>query len=318
MPKVSICIPAYKQTEFLAKTLDSIKIQNFKDFEIIITDDSPDDSVEQLINSYNFEGKLRYIKNKIPKGSPANWNEAIKRASGEYIKIMHHDDWFTDANSLSKFVQLLDNKPDADFAFSGSMVLAQKKNIYRRINHSDLTQLKMDPFILLWSNIIGVPSATIHRKSLLCHYDEDIKWLVDLDFYIQSIKDNPNIAYCQEPLINVHAHGSYQVTNECLNNRDIEIPEYIYVYRKYIEKYNFQINKEHLNFLVYLFSRYKITTLERLEALSLKCDIPESIRNLFNSNLRRKITAKSYIYILYKSLIPYSIKKKLKVLIKPF
>ena len=47
-PLISICIPAYKRIDYLQKLLDSISIQTFKDYEVIVTDDSPDESVEIL------------------------------------------------------------------------------------------------------------------------------------------------------------------------------------------------------------------------------------------------------------------------------
>ncbi|MGZ5190970.1 MAG: glycosyltransferase family 2 protein, partial [Flavisolibacter sp.] len=36
-PFVSICIPAYKRPDFLIRLLDSIRVQTFKDFEVIVT-----------------------------------------------------------------------------------------------------------------------------------------------------------------------------------------------------------------------------------------------------------------------------------------
>ena len=41
-------------------------------------------------------------------------------ASGEYIKIMFSDDWFTDSKSLGAFVEMLDDNPDVMLAFCGS------------------------------------------------------------------------------------------------------------------------------------------------------------------------------------------------------
>jgi glycosyltransferase involved in cell wall biosynthesis len=62
-PKVSICIPAYKQTGPLQKTLESVQMQGFLDYEIVLTDDSPDDAVEKLARSFSFGNKLRYFRN---------------------------------------------------------------------------------------------------------------------------------------------------------------------------------------------------------------------------------------------------------------
>lgn len=312
MSKVSICIPAYKQTEFLAKTLDSIKIQNFKDFEIIITDDSPDDSVEQLINSYDFEGKLRYIKNKVAKGSPANWNEAIKQASGEYIKIMHHDDWFTDANSLSEFVQLLDNNPDADFAFSGCQIYFEDYIRKDFLDEDTVNKVKSEPYNLIFANIIGVPSVTIHRKSSHIIYDESLKWLVDIDFYINHIYLNPNFANSKEPLICVCANGSHKITNDCLHNANIDIPEHLYMYYKYAELYGFKINKAHRRYLVRLFIRYKINSLKKLRALALISPLDTDIKKLFNAYNTIRITILIQLYAIYKYFLPNRVKLLIK------
>ena len=57
---------------------------------------------------------------RLVKGATGNWNEAVRHASGEYIKIMHHDDWFTDRDCLARFVEMLEEHPEADLAFCGS------------------------------------------------------------------------------------------------------------------------------------------------------------------------------------------------------
>jgi len=118
-PKVSILIPAYNQPQYLRDALTSIKYQTFKDFEVIITDDSCDNSMESIVDEYP-ELDIKYYKNPVRLGSPRNWNEAIGKSSGEYIKFLHHDDWFTNTDGLQLFVQALDDNPQADFAFSCS------------------------------------------------------------------------------------------------------------------------------------------------------------------------------------------------------
>ncbi len=280
-PRVSICIPTYKQTEYLKKTLDSIKIQTFKDFEIVITDDSPDNSVKELVNTYDFDVNLRYIKNKIPKGSPANWNEAIRQSTGEYIKIMHHDDWFTDETSLHKFVELLDNNPNADFAFSGCLNFIHEKKSHHFVNSDNIQKLREDPYILLLGNIIGAPSVTIYRNNASSAYDESIKWLVDLDFYIRLIIKNQNFTFTEEPLVSICTKGDHQVTKECVDNKNIEIPEYIYVYQKLINQRGV-LNKEHQTNILNLLFKYRIIKISELENLPLISKIPDQIRALFS------------------------------------
>src|SRR5580693_3489003 len=95
-PLISICIPAYKRTNFIRRLLDSICLQTFMDFEVIVTDDSETDEVERFCATYQSRIKLLYYRNPVALGTPGNWNEAIRRSSGQWIKLMHDDDWFSD------------------------------------------------------------------------------------------------------------------------------------------------------------------------------------------------------------------------------
>ena len=129
-PKVSICMPTYNQPDFLKVVLDSIVMQDFKDYEVIISDDSTNDESGKLIEKYKAKiPNLTYFRNIPSKKSPMSWNEAIKHAEGEYIKVQHSDDWFSDSTALRKFVSMLDSHPESDFAFSGAFVCDKNQKI---------------------------------------------------------------------------------------------------------------------------------------------------------------------------------------------
>ena len=65
-PFISICIPTYKNVDYLQRLLQSVIIQTFKDYEIVITDNSPDNSVEQLVTEWKSKLSIRYYKNDPP------------------------------------------------------------------------------------------------------------------------------------------------------------------------------------------------------------------------------------------------------------
>ena len=67
---ISICIPAYKRTHFLKRLLQSIELQTYKDFEVIISDDSDDDSVSQLLTAFEGKFPIQYFKNEKSLGTP--------------------------------------------------------------------------------------------------------------------------------------------------------------------------------------------------------------------------------------------------------
>ena len=99
MPLISICIPAYNRTTYLKRLFESIADQLFKDFEVIVSDDSPSDSVKDLCAAYSNKFTLRYFKNQPSLGTPANWNNAIEKAIGSnYVVIQTADELDTESD----------------------------------------------------------------------------------------------------------------------------------------------------------------------------------------------------------------------------
>lgn len=233
--KVSICIPAYCQVEYLRETLKSIANQDFQDFELIVSDDSPDNSVRDLLSEFDFDSRLRYVKNHSALGSPENWNSALRLARGEYVKIMHHDDHFIRADALSLFVKLLDDNADADFAFCATIVNhvdAGMKRVHFATERQ-LADLAEDPASIFVGNCIGAPSATICRRSASLEYDRQMKWLVDIDYYFRMLMNNRIFACTAEPLITTPTNAGHQVTEICRNDGPIELGEAMRLFDKF-------------------------------------------------------------------------------------
>ncbi len=230
--KVSICIPAYKQPDFLKRCLNSILEQDFSDYEIIITDDSPNDVLTQLVGTYTDE-RIRYYKNEKPLGSPRNWNEAIRKAKGEYIKILHHDDWFSKPESLRAFVNLLDTNPDVDIAFSACCNADNSRGNKELhvVSGANISRLKQNPRLLLLGNILGAPSVCIFRNNKDYMFTPELIWLVDTDFYIR-VAQRHSFAYTPDILINVGV-SEHQITQSELTNYKVRISEKIHLYNKY-------------------------------------------------------------------------------------
>lgn len=228
---ISVCIPAYKNTTFLKRLLDSISIQTFRDFEVIITDDSPDDTVHDFIAQYESDIPIKYFRNPVALGTPENWNEAIRQAKGKWIKIMHDDDWFSDAGSLSIFADSI-NKSSCDFIYSAYTNVFINTGVEKIVYPSKFRQRKMkkEPYTLFAKNIIGPPSVTIHKNYRSLNYDNKTKWVVDIDFYIRMMAKT-HVAYIDRPLINV-GMSEQQVTMDCVNNRKVQVPENFYLLGK--------------------------------------------------------------------------------------
>lgn len=209
--KVSICIPCYQQAMDVRRLLDSILQQDYTDFEVILTDDSGDDDVERVAADYRDrivaktgeETSFFYQRNPVRLGHVRNWNAALQKAGGEYIKIMFSDDWFTFPTSLSTFVRMLKEHPDAVLSFSGSRqsILAgedSQKNLKhlnrksegkswdRAADEAFLTALRKDFRILFQSDQIGAPSAVLYRRGDAVQlFDEESGFASDVFLYME-------------------------------------------------------------------------------------------------------------------------------------
>src|SRR5688572_7039612 len=114
-PAVSVIVPAYNSSAYIAETLDSVFAQTFDSFEVIVINDgSPDtERLERELKPYS--GKLRYIKQEN-RGAAAARNAGVRAARGELVAFLDADDTYL-PNFLEKQVELLESN-NADLVYS--------------------------------------------------------------------------------------------------------------------------------------------------------------------------------------------------------
>lgn len=230
-PKVSICIPAYNYPEFLKRCLLSVLNQTFEDFEVIITDDSCHDKLQEVVAELD-DVRIRYYKNYLPLGSPANWNHGLKHARGELIKMLHHDDWFFEKTALEQFVNYFEKHSDASFVFSACYNVNSKGRWASYASWIFFKKLQQRPEVCLYSNGIGAPSVTMFRKEVKeIEFDSNSQWYVDVIFYAEVFKKFKDVGYIKKPLLNITAGASTQVTN--VTSGLIKVKEAIYTFHKF-------------------------------------------------------------------------------------
>ena len=88
-PFFSVIVPAHNSEKYLAKCLHSVRMQTYKDYELIVVCDNCDDDTEQvalryadatIITHYGMDGLAR--------------NAGIDEADGEWILFLDDDDWW--------------------------------------------------------------------------------------------------------------------------------------------------------------------------------------------------------------------------------
>jgi glycosyltransferase involved in cell wall biosynthesis len=294
-PFFSICIPTYKQPELLKNLLKSIESQTFKNFEVIISDDTNDNSVELIANA-NWPFKVKFYKNNLPLGSPENWNNSIEKATGEWVKIMHHDDYFANDESLEVMHNSISKNSEFDFFFCSTIIYKTKTKeiIHYEPNEKYIDSLLTHPINLFSANVIGAPSATIFRRNLNVKFDKSLIWLVDIEFYTQVILKY-KIFRILDRLIVTCVDLETQLTTSLKDNRKIEIFEFFYCFKKLKSS----LNKENIK----LFRAVLIDILDKHEVKSIN-EIKMYFKNV-------EFDPIIYMYILAKSKFIKKVIKKL-------
>lgn len=226
---LSICIPTYEMKGyghiFLEKSFKILINQTFKDFDVIISDHSRDNLIENLCIEYKDKLKIHYYKNNNNLGSSsANINNAIKNANGKLIKILFQDDFLFNEKSLENIVQNFNlekynwlvtacTRSKDGVTFLGSF--------YPKYNH----------LIHLGKNTISSPSVlTIKNESPLL-FDENLLWLMDVDYYKRCYNKFGNPKILNEINV-VNRTGAHQVSSSIIN-LPIKIKELTYMLIKY-------------------------------------------------------------------------------------
>src|SRR5580698_481629 len=95
-PKFTVCIPAYNRARFLKPLLDSVMVQDYADFDILICEDLSRERGEiaeiAVKYSHRYPSKIFYHENETNLGYDANIRNLVERSRGEYCFFMGNDD----------------------------------------------------------------------------------------------------------------------------------------------------------------------------------------------------------------------------------
>lgn len=185
-PKISICVPTYemkgKGLYYLFLLLKSVKRQNYKNYEVVISDHSQNTEIEDSVNLVKTMN-IKYLRNEKNRGnSSCNINNAIKNSTGEIIKPIFQDDVIINENYLSKIVSLYEENQDLSWGASGFIHIDDESNVYGN-EHPPLIP-RLNDNLVTGVNTFGCPSVCFFKKSLPhTLFDENLVWLMDCEFY---------------------------------------------------------------------------------------------------------------------------------------
>src|SRR3989304_9744790 len=87
-PLVSIGMPAYNGEKFIKRAIDSLLVQTYSNFELIVSDNASDDSTWEILNRYAAKDKrIRLYRQEYNIGALGNFRFVLSKASGKYLDL---------------------------------------------------------------------------------------------------------------------------------------------------------------------------------------------------------------------------------------
>lgn len=99
-PRLSIVVATLNAARTFARCLASLENQEFSDWELLIADGASTDGTLSLIKQHS--GMIRWWESRKDDGIYDAWNQAVRRAKGEYICFLGADDAWSDSGALSR------------------------------------------------------------------------------------------------------------------------------------------------------------------------------------------------------------------------
>lgn len=133
--KISIIMPTYNDADTICESLNSVLLQQYSDYELLIMNDGSTDGTESIVKDYmkkhQCEDRFHYYSQNNSDQLAAIWN-TLPYASGDYIYILHSDDLLYSKQSLKAFVEFEKKNPGYD-AYTGdqSIINAEGKQVNR-------------------------------------------------------------------------------------------------------------------------------------------------------------------------------------------
>jgi glycosyltransferase involved in cell wall biosynthesis len=199
MKKVSVIIPAYNRAHCIQKTIDSVLLQSYKNFDIIVVDDASTDGTSVLFNNYK-DDRVKYIKHDTNKGGAAARNTGVRHSSGEYIAFLDSDDlWLP--TKLESQITLLEKKGNSfGLCYTWFIIQDTEGNEIMKVNHRLTGQ---NNTALLEKNYIGTFSSVVIRRDIFLAVDgldDQMKSCQDWDLFIR-VNEVTNVCYVDEYLV---------------------------------------------------------------------------------------------------------------------
>ncbi len=200
-PRVSVSVPMYNGADHIGECIESVLQQTFTDFELVLIDDASTDRTVEIARSFD-DDRIRIIENPQRLGAEGNWNAALERSRGSYVKVLSHDDVIY-PTCLERQVAVLEADPELlwvavrrDILDGDSRVLVRDRGLKGLSGKLEAPGI-FRVLIRSGTNIFGEGAAVLMRRDAAMTaggFDGRRGYVIDLDLWTRLLLEGPAYA----------------------------------------------------------------------------------------------------------------------------
>jgi len=174
-PMISVCVPAYERPRMLRQLVNSFLKQNYPRKELVISDDSRNDAVQQMAKQFP-QSSVRYIRNSQNLGYGANLRASMERAAGDCVMLMGDDDMFLAKDTLSRYADAFRSNPEVYYIASNRVQFSSNlrvEYIYREWPQTRLFRAGAEALQGVWLSSAFIPGIAMRKDDVLRAYPDE-------------------------------------------------------------------------------------------------------------------------------------------------
>lgn len=219
---ISIIIPTFNAEKTIARCLDSILNQTYKQLEIIIINDGSKDKTQSILEFYSKKDKRINIINKKNTGVSDTRNIGLEKAKGHYLMFIDADDYLA-LNAIEELYNLAKEYDTDIIRYNGYIEnsIGKFKKIEFPIPNKEI-YFSEDIFKII--DIINNPKISIRcyspllfmRNKNIIKFKTKVSYLEDKIFYLDNFLNNKKILFVDKPLY----YYTYNIFSKTKNTED--------------------------------------------------------------------------------------------------
>ena len=208
--KISVIMSVYNGEDYIAEAIDSVLLQTFRDFELIIINDCSTDGTGEILERYaSADDRVKVHTNEVNLRLPSSLNKAISLSKGKYIARMDADDICL-PDRFEKQYAFMEENPGVSLSSCRFMTL--KNGVISSGGCGGKTDNESIKGLLLVTNPILHPGiiakADVIRELL---YDKNFTCTEDMELWTRFVMSNHSIKIMPEYLMIYRLHDK-QIT----------------------------------------------------------------------------------------------------------